>query len=183
MTINNIIKLSCNFVNLPELEALVGTTNANEIQTAQLNKLLKCLNLVNEEICSEYFPILKTVPIFTYDGDYYFSSLEEPASAVIYLRDKRGNNIPYKLSNDHISFDGQEGILCYAVMPESLEFGDEIDSIVPERVFAYGIAREFFLMQSLSDEAMIYENRFKESLENIARKKSILRLPKRQWKS
>ncbi len=181
MTINEVIKLSCDFVNLSELKEVVGDATVSDADQIKLNKLLKCLNLAYEEICSEFLPILKKEVIVANNGEFYFSELAKPISAVVSLKSVTGENMKYLLSSDHISFDGESAILTYSTIPEQLDFGDEIDTILPERVLAYGTAREYLLMQSLSDEATIFETRFKESLENIVRKKSALKMPAKFW--
>ena len=181
MKVNDAIKLSCDFVNLPELKSFVGTENGDDIQKAKLNALLRCLNMAYEEICTEFLPILKKEAIVTTNGEFYFSDLSQPLCAIISLKTADGGNIKYSLSSDHISFEGDSAVLVYAVKPDELEFGDEAKVLFPERVLAYGTAREFFLMQALSDEALIFENRFKESLENLVRKKAALIWPRRQW--
>ena len=181
MTINNVIKLSCDFVNLPELKEFVGVEGADEANQEKLNKLLKCLNLAYEEICSEFLPILHKEAIVSNNGEFYFSNLTKPICAVISLKTVTGQPLKYSLSSDHISFEGDSAILVYAVVPDQLNFSDEIETIIPERVLAYGTAREYFLMQSLSDEATIFETRFKDSLENVVRKKSTLKLPVKSW--
>ena len=182
MIVNDTVKLSCDFVNLPQLKDYVGTQNADEIQQAKLNALLRCLNLAYEEICSEFLPILKKESITAANGEFYFSSLSKPICGIVSLKTTSGEDVKYTLSSDHISFEGDSAVLTYAIQPEELAFGDEVDTIIPARVLAYGTAREFFLMQALSDEAAIFETRFKESLEGLVRKKTTLKMPARSMR-
>ena len=181
MIVNDTIKLCCDFVNLPELKDLVGTENGDDIQKAKLNAMLRCLNLAYEEICAEFLPILKKEAIVSENGEFYFSNLSKPISSIVSLKTPEGKNIKYQNSSDHINFNEDCAIIVYSVLPEELKFGDSDDGVISNRVLAYGTAREFFLMQALSDEALIYENRFKESLENLVRKKSLSKLPVNKW--
>ncbi len=181
MTINDVIKLSCDFVNLPDLKESVGIVDVSQTDQAKLDMILKCLNLAYEEICTEFLPILHKEAIVSNNGNFYFSELTKPICSIVSLKSVDGGNLKYMLSSDHISFEGESAILVYAVMPDELNFGDQIDTMIPDRVLAYGTAREYFLMQSLSDEATIFETRFKESLENIVRKKSTLKMPTKKW--
>ena len=63
------------------------------------------------------------------------------------------------------------------------KINDEFDFYngLSARIFAYGIASEYFLSDGLSEDAEIWEERFKESLFVLSRKRSETKLPKRKW--
>ena len=72
--------------------------------------------------------------------------------------------------------------ITYSVLPVDLELNsEEVSSVLSERVYAYGVAREYYIMQSLTDEAEIWEERFKASLKSLYRRKSNTFMPSRRW--
>ena len=49
------------------------------------------------------------------------------------------------------------------------------------RVLAYGTASEYLLVEGLSEDAEIWEDRFKRSLFMLSRKKGEHIMPRRRW--
>lgn len=183
MNINNIIKLSCKILGFDDLVDVVGTENGDDIQNAKLDILLSCANLAYEEIVTEYIPILVEETVSSDNGLIYFDSFSKPISGIISVKNHSGRNVPYLQSVDHIKLNSQDQVdVVYQTIPEPLEFGDEISVIFPDRVLVYGVVREFYFFQGQSDEALLYEKRFKDSLVSFMRKKSLIKLPKRSWK-
>ena len=66
---------------------------------------------------------------------------------------------------------------------EDMELTDTVEFFngLSARVYAYGIASEFLLVSGVSDDAEIWEERFKESLFVLSRKRGEHRLPKRSF--
>lgn len=183
MKINDTIQLCCDFLGEKDLKLLIGTSSGDEVQKAKLDAMLTCLNLAYEEIVTEYLPILFTETVETDGGILNFSSLSKPISGIIAVKDEGGKDLSYSQSADHIEVNSTKVQITYQIVPEKFNFGDEEKVIFPERLLAYGTAREYLFMQGLSEEALLYEKRFKDALISFVRKKSLLTLPKRQWKN
>ena len=183
MKINDTIQLCCDFLGEKDLNTLVGTTSGDDVQNAKLVAMLTCLNLAYEEIVTEYLPILFTETVSANSGIINFSALSKPISGIIAVKDEGGKDLVYSQSADHIEVNASQVQITYQIVPEKFEFGDEAKVIFPERLLAYGTAREYLFMQGLSQEALLYEKRFKDALISFVRKKSLLTLPKRQWKN
>ena len=71
--------------------------------------------------------------------------------------------------------------IIYQAEPAELAIDSEFYSTLPNRIYAYGIAREYYFQQTLFDEADIWEERFKNTLSIMARKRSETHIPKRRW--
>lgn len=183
MKINDIIQLCCDFLGENSLKTLVGTSSGDDVQKAKLGAMLTCLNLAYEEIVTEYLPILYTQTVSVQDGVVNFSSLAKPISGICSVKDEDGAQINYLQSADHINVNAKQVQITYQIVPDKFEFGDEVKVIFPDRLLAYGTAREYLFMQGLSEEALMYEKRFKDALINFVRKKSPLTLAKRQWQN
>lgn len=181
MKLNDAIKLSCDFLDLEQLKSKIGAQEVDDESVKQLNKLLCCANLAYEEIVTEYLPILHTEMLDVTNGQISFNLLSKPICGIISVQDENGSDIKYSLSADHISLSAQKATITYQTIPSALAYGAEVSVLFPERLLAYGIAREYLFLQDKSDEALIFEKRFKDGLTSFVRKKSALILPRRRW--
>lgn len=183
MKLNEALKISCDFLELNELKDKIGAESVDDQSSALISKLVSCANLTYEEIVTEYLPILCTQSLQTSNGKILFSSLSKPICGIVSVKDNIGNDIKYQLSADHISLEDGKVEITYQTIPESLSLGSVVSVIFPERLLAYGIAREYLFLQDQSEAALAYEKRFKDALTNFVRKKSKLLLPRRLWRA
>jgi hypothetical protein len=123
MEIVNIIKNACVFLQKDELEEVTelgGTGSSTATQQKELNLLLRCLNLVYNEIASDYVPLINTETITSTNGEVLFSSLSKKILDIKRIEDKYGLRVNYKLYPDRIlTIDGEIKI-TYAYEPDEL---------------------------------------------------------------
>jgi hypothetical protein len=188
MEIVNIIKNACVFLQKDELidtTELGGDSTSTEAQKKELNMLLRCLNLVYNQIATDYIPLIKTEKITPINGEILFSDLDKKILDIKRIQDKFGIRVNYKLYPDKILTINGEVEITYSYEPEeitSLEMDMEsFSEKLTERVMAYGVAMEYSFISGLHDDASIWETRFKDGLLIAARKKSESRLPNRRW--
>lgn len=181
MQVKDIIKLACAFTENEELVSGIENNNLTSDQTLIVDCLVNCFNLVNNEIATQYIPYLKKETFQTNGFKIYFSSFTGDVNEIISVKDKKGKNIKYKIFDNYIVAVASEVEIVYSTKPQVLSISSTITSLIPERVFAYGIAREYYFIQTLFDDANVWENRFKESLKVLSRKKSDISMPVRRW--
>lgn len=188
MEIVNIIKNACVFLQKDELldiTELGGTSTSTTAQQKEINMLLRCLNLVYNEIATDYIPLIKTEKVASTNGEILFSSLTNKILDIKRIEDKYGIRVNYKLYPDKILTIDGEVCLTYSYEPEELEdltsTMESFSEKLTERVFAYGVAMEYSFISGLHDDASIWETRFKDGLLIAVRKKSEMRLPARRW--
>ena len=94
-----------------------------------------------------------------------------------------GKSVRYKLYPNYIEVFGRAKSITYSFLPSDFALSDEFEFYngLSARIYAYGVASEYLLCDGLSEDAEIWEERFKESLFVLSRKKSETRLPKRRW--
>ena len=83
MTVKNIIKNVCVFLQKDELlecAELGGEKVATESQLKDLNYLLRCLNLVYNEIASDYVPLLNKETFLPENGRVYYKDFSKKLS-------------------------------------------------------------------------------------------------------
>ena len=181
MLVKDIIKIACSFTDNNELASALDGNSLTQDQTLIRDCLVNCFNLVNNEIASEYLPYLKSETIETDNFKINFTSFSEKLREIISIKDSYGNNVKYKVFESYVMVFFFYVTICYSFLPSSLSISSQFSSLLPERVFAYGIAREYYLGQALFDDADIWEKRFKNALMVLIRKKSEIVMPKRRW--
>ena len=180
MKVKDIVKLACDFLGNSDLATAIDGALTDE-QSAQVDNLVKCFNLVNSEIAGEYLPILKAESLKTTDFKLNFTQFSSQPNKIISVRDTFGRPVRFKVFDSYLKALAGNVEVEYTTMPEKMDIDDEFSSSLPERVYAYGIAREFCFLQSLFDDADVWDDRFKNTLEVLLQRKSELRMPGRRW--
>ena len=182
MLVKDIIIKSCNFICQDELARKL---KENEILSEEEEKIVADLvekfNLTREEIASEYQPILKSEEFEVKNFKLLLSSFSSSPLQIFSVKDKVGRNVNYKIFDDYIFVCGKNVEVIFSTLALPLTFDDEFTSSLPERVYAYGVAREYYFANSHYEDANMWEGRFKGSLEILLRRQSQVILPKRRW--
>ena len=182
MLVKDIIKLACNFTENDEIaNAIKNNTTLTENQEVVVDMLINCFNLVRNEIAVEYMPVLVRETLNATDFKIMISNFSNPILEIVSVKDAKGRNVKYKKFDDYIMVFANEVDIIYKTMPSALTISQTFLSTIPERVYAYGVAREYYFNQTLFDDAEIWEERFKNSLQILTRKKCEIKMPNRRW--
>ena len=181
MTVREVLFVTCDLLSKPELAKKIKQGQELTQEEQELtNQLITMTNLIQDEICTEFIPIIFEEDIQSAYGEMDISSLSKTLAYVLSLKDEFGQNVRYKIKGSKIVFDGKARIeYCY--IPNIVDIDDDFEFVLPARVFAYGILREYFLSNDMTSEASVYEEKFKNSLIIFARKHSEMIMPKRSW--
>ncbi len=181
----DIIKIACDFTENQELAIKLDEENPEftSNENKKINLLLKCLNLIQNEVACEFIPLQAIEEVKATDFKVNYNQFSKKPISIIWAKDKLGRNIRFKSFADYLMIFGGSAKIKYNYMPKEITSldSDIEEAILPMRIYAYGIAREFYLMQSLSEDADIWEVRFKDSLCVFARKKQEVKMPCRRW--
>ena len=184
MKVKDIVILTCLFIGEKELSSkLEENSSLSEREQERVDTLVRCYNLVNQEIASDYLPFLYTEKIDVNNSILNFSDLEKTIVNVYEVRGSLNANVRYKEYPNYLEILGHAKKITYSFLPEDAELNDDVEFYngLSERIYAYGMASEFLLCDGLSEDAEIWEERYKESLFVLSRKRSEIRLPKRRW--
>lgn len=185
MTVKDILKLVCGFVGereiLEKLETENSTFTAREEK--KINSMVKCYNLVMQEIASDYLPFLIKEEIEVEDSILNFSDLSKFVVNIYEIKNRFGMNLRFKLFPNYVEISGKAKSIVYSYLPEEKTLDEDVELFygLSARVVAYGVASEFLLIEGISEDAEIWEERFKESLFILSRKRGEHILPKRNW--
>lgn len=184
MKVKDLVIYTSLFIGEKELASkLEENTSLTQREQERVDTMVRCYNLVNQEIASDYLPFLYTEKIDVNNSVLNFSDLSK---TIINIYEVKGNlniNIRYKRYPEYLQIFGHAKKITYSYLPEDLELNDNVEFFngLSSRIYAYGMASEYLLCDGLSEDAEIWEERFKESLFVLSRKRSEIRLPKRRW--
>ncbi|HHW89403.1 MAG TPA: hypothetical protein GX745_00660 [Clostridiales bacterium] len=177
-----LLKLN-NVLNLLEL----GGSGQDEQAQKDLELLTVCVNLIINEIASEYVPLKTIEEVLVANSKIPYTNLKKPALNIKSIKDSSGQNRYFKVYPSYIYTDSQGAChIEYTYLPAKLKDLDEASEYqntkVTSRIIAYGAAREYCLIMSMYEEAQSWDIRFKESLASACRKNNVLSIPKRLWR-
>lgn len=188
MTAKEIIKNVCIYLGKEDLLMSSFFEPDGEVITGQcqkdLDKMLKCINDITEELATEYLPIKKTKVVELKDGTIDLFNIDDYIHEIISVKTLNGKTIRYVISGNKMVCLASKVEITYKVYPQEASFESEVESFggkLSARVLAYGVASEYCFLEMLYDDATLWENRYKNALLNLQRKKGELKLKKRGW--
>lgn len=182
MLVKDIIKLSCELLDMREVALKLENNEVlTEEENTEINELVKCFNLVREEIATEVLPIVKIDSVKTENLKVDFNKLASYPVSIIAVKDIYGRTVRHRVMEGYLIAFANEVEIWYSIKPEVLTLDSEFSSTLPERVYAYGVAREQYIKKSLYKDAEVWENRFKNSLEILEKRKTGVTIPRRRW--
>ena len=187
MTVKEVIKLTALMVGEDETVSYLQDEAVNDLTYAKkvTNILLRCYNLIVEELACEYFPLKKSEKISqVINGKIYFKDLEYSPIKIVGVYDENYQKVPYKLINDYISINKPCVIVEYNYRVKPLKESDEAvyaNEIIGPYVLAYGMASQYCLEKGRLNESEIFQQKYIAGIKGRASEKGSLQLPQRRW--
>lgn len=197
MKLRDIIKLSSIMLNLEDIlnsEKLYDETfvieneqeviKGNDDVEKEINLLIRCFNLVYNEIATDYFPLIKMEEIEVSKGFFNLNRLENRFYKFVKLEDKNSVSINCKIYDNILYAKDGKFKLIYGYIPNKVGLNDEIINFngkLDERIFALGLNKEYCFIGGLYEEAKSYKTKFEEGLKSISAIKKNITMPKRRW--
>lgn len=176
MKLKDCIQLSGVLLNLSDVLTSKSPTDTDKL-------LLRCANNCISEIACEYLPLIDEKKVNAKDGKITYSLLGKTIYDVINVTSE-DKKVEFELMPSYIKVekDGEYTVkFCYC--PSELQADDEVPMplLVTERVIAYGIASEYMLINGFYEEAMAFNQVFKDALVRAAYGKKEKRVKSRRW--
>ena len=188
MLAKNVIKYVANYLNLNNILNSVLLDGENELtkqDEAEINTLLCCLNLVINQVATEYINLKNTIKISSISGKIYYSSLSNNVVVDVLKVTKNGVPIKFEVCADHIKTESGDLEVEFVYQPSScssvLSNIDFENFKINERVLSYGVVAEYCFLNGNYDDAAIWDNRFKNSLSNLNRARREIKIKQRLW--
>lgn len=175
MKIRDIVELAAVLLQKHEIinTGIFAQTESSDWVEAELNGnrelrlIIRCANLVLKEVACEYIPLYHKQNMVSHDGKINYSDFEKSLLEIKEVTCSDGKKVKYTTCVDHISIkDGTYQIL-YTYVPDNKGFFDEIDFVDDksiDKLFAYGTAAEFCLIHGMYENALMWEQRYKDAL-------------------
>ena len=145
--------------------------------------LLRCFNLVENELALDYLPLVAEEEKVTNAGKIVYSGLNNSIVRIIRVTDEEGNSIAYQVFPDYLMTQTGKVHIVYSYTPTPKTIGDESDFTlyVSTRMFEYGILAEYFAAVGRFEEANVWDEKYKDAIEAAYRAQSGGRMPVRRW--
>lgn len=185
MKVSDIIKISATYLGKEEVINLLEGNFTDDCDQAKkdINLLINCVNLVIEQLSSEYVPFRKEEKIYTSDGTIYYKNLSERILEVCFVTNSLGEKVNFKVYPEYVKTAKGYVVIEYQYMPKPLTKSSEVffsNNKLTERIIAYGVASEYALIENRFEESNMWDERFKQSLMVVLHPKN-LKIKKRRW--
>lgn len=157
--------------------------NATELEK-ESEILVRCINIVLNEIANEYVPLKKMVEVVTENGIVSYDDFGEVVLDIVEITDDYGNKIKYKLYPEYLKTKPGSVNIEYTYLPDKKTLEDEIgykNGRVSGRIVAYGTAGEYCLINGNYEEAYMWDKRYKDSLTYVTGARKKLNLKVGRW--
>ncbi len=139
--------------------------------------------MCEKELACDYLPLtyLQTFPANIAPYNSFLKTVHE----AVKVTDEYGDEVSFKYTPDSLIADTKgKMIVTYNYRPETKTFCDELEAgscKMDERVFAYGAIAEYMFLTNNSDEAAMWDKRYKDLIEVILFCNRSLKIKSRRW--
>lgn len=189
MKIKDIVEMSAVLLQLEDvlkLDEFTGETSSeqvDELAKKNLDLLVRCANLSLSVLATNKYKLIKNQTFNSNNGEILFEDFSKNVYEVLKVV-SNNNDVIYRVYPNMIDcYKKGTYTVTYAYLPSYKNLNDEIDDFdktVPVRVMAYFVASEFCFISGNFEDASVWEQKFKETLENLTSSKS-RKVPERRW--
>ena len=150
---------------------------------AESELLLRCYNLVENEVALDYIPLICEDTFETDTGVVYYTQLSQKIVRVIGVKDGAGNDISFTIFPEYVKGQAGKMTVRYAYMPVEKTIDSEVEfkTRVSERLLVYGVITEYKLAGGYFEEASVWDAKYKDAVAAAYRAKPSKRISARRW--
>ncbi len=183
MLVKEIAALAAAIMGREDLEKAARTL-AGEPH-GELSSLLRCYNLVENELALDYFPLNKTETFLPHEGKLYYA-LFSCLPADILRAESDGKEVAFRIFPEYLllSFPAQKEVsVTYSYSPKEKGWEDacEVAGRVSKRLLSFGVACEFCLSRGQFEESSAWEKRYRDALCAAHVNRRRLKIASRRW--
>ena len=139
--------------------------------------LVRCYNLIEHELATDYFPILEVDKFFNVDDKIYYKDFSRKGYMIKGVQDFRGDKVNYVLRLEYLelqkNYDGGTFFVKYYYTPDEKDFHSQCTYGVEYiNILKYGVASEYCLVTGDFEQAKIYNDKYKEIIKLKGPKKT-----------
>lgn len=182
MKVRNVISLAAANLGREDLVARVEDCAAEPF--GELASLLRCYNLVENEVALDYFPLKKDEEFET-DGVLPYTAFAFAPSEILQVTGESGSPLSYECRPDELVLpkNAKRVHVFYTYSPKEKEWGDdaEIAGRASVRLLSYGVCCEFCLTNGQYGEAAMWEKKYREALRAAGVRRKRFTVRSRRW--
>ncbi len=187
MTVKDIIETSAVFLGREDIISYLKGDDislSNEDAEKEISILVRCVNIVLNELATEFVPLKTIETVRCNNGQILYSSLLQNPLEILKVFDINGKELDFSLNQLFIKTNSNAVQVEYTYIPLPLNLSSECvyaENEVPARIVAYGVAEKACLFEGRFDEAEIWAKKFKESASTISLPKNAV-IKGRWWR-
>ncbi len=161
--------------------AYLATDGTSGMEEGDL--LLKCFNIVENELALDYIPLVKEEILPIVDGKIPYTQFSSDLVRILKVEEESGRQKPYKIFATYLQVEGERAKVTYAYTPSKKTLDDEssFEHTVSARLLAYGMAAEYSMAVGLYEEAAYWDKKYKEAIEATRKLAKGCKMPSRRW--
>lgn len=185
MTVKEVI---CYAMRLSGRADVADSIVSGVVLSAELNRVkntyLTYLNSVLDELARGYFPLSAEEEVTFLQGKISLSSFSKRVVRIKKVLEGK-NPIEWHISCGYLCADAEKATVRYEYAPEPLAYTDEFfypEYAVSERLVAFGMAAEHFLVNGCAEESRVWEQKYRDEIEALIARCVVKPLvPPRRW--
>lgn len=175
MTLRDILTKALEIIGDGELDL--------DAESDKRSRLISCGNMIYSELTEEYVRLRHEEILAADRGIVLFSDFAKPVKDVIRIR-RNGVKIPFRQFQTHVDC-GVHGAVeveyLYHAPELTLDGEADLPPFFTASALAAGVAAEYFYRSGLTEEALIYKNRYDNSILNLSRRRNSAEVRQRRF--
>ena len=184
MTVKSILSLAA--ANLGRGDLVAAVNDCAQEPCGEVASLLRCYNLVENEIALDYFPLKTEESILSGGGVVPYARLQHAPVTILSVTGENGIAQDFEVRPAQIVLMGDQNRqinIVYTYSPAEKRFTDdcELGGNISARLLSFGVACEFCLSNGQFAEAATWEKKYREALRAANSRRRPLSVRSRRW--
>ena len=184
MIFKEIVIAAANLLDKADVAAYLEGGTETSAQTAREAEIIaRCVNLTIAQTAAEYAPFMDEKTVETENGVISYETFGTNVTEILSAEDTAGNRLKIRYGAGYIRTTPGTVKVKYSYLPEKFAGTDEVnftDRRVSEGLIAYGAAAEYCLVAGLFDEAIVWNERYTDTVKRTLLGKNRI-AAEREW--
>jgi hypothetical protein len=183
MTVREIIKIAATILQKEDLCGYIGGGEETGELKKDLDRFFECYKLIIGELCEECLPTETSENFVSQGGKVNFADFSKTPLEIKKCYEN-GKEIGFKVFPTFLQTNAENVTVVYSFYPQFDTLDDDCpysESQLSARIIALGVAREYLLLGGLYEEAVLFDERFKDALATVVLKKNVGKIKARRW--
>ena len=183
ITVKEVLLASAKMLGLDGATKYLDGTTQDAASKLEAEELLRCFNIVENEVALDYLPLHAETEIDSQTGVVYYTQLPSAIVRVLRVRDAWGNSVAFKLFPNYLKTQSGRVTISYTYAPAQKAIADNSDFAVQAsvRLFAYGVAAEYTLSAGMFEDSAVWDKKYKDAIEAAYASRPSRVLRSRRW--